>query len=120
MRKEPDMTQLEEMLAETKDLVTVKKVYGEPYQSNGVVFVPAASIRGGMGGGEGERSATTPAGQGGGMGISARPIGAYRIRGNDVDWVPAVDVTRVIVTGQIVAIVFLWVLRSILKARTRS
>jgi len=54
------------------------------------------------------------------MGISARPIGAYRIQGNDVDWVPAVDVTRVIVTGQIVAIVFLWVLRSILKARSRS
>jgi len=114
------MTGFDQLLSSGMDLMTVKKVYGEPYQSNGVVFVPAASIRGGMGGGEGERSETTPAGQGGGMGISARPIGAYRIHGNDVDWVPAVDVTRVIVTGQIVAIVFLWMLRSILKARSRA
>jgi hypothetical protein len=51
------------------------------------------------------------------MGISARPIGAYRIQGDEVEWVPAVDLTKVIVTGQIVVIVFLWVVRSILKSR---
>ena len=113
------MSQFEEMMTETKDLVTVKKVYGEPYQSNGVTFIPAASVRGGMGSGEGEGSATTPAGRGGGMGMTARPIGAYRIKGDDVDWVPAVDVSRVIVTGQLVAMVALLVIRSILKARAK-
>jgi uncharacterized spore protein YtfJ len=111
------MAGFDQLLSNGMDLMTVRRVYGEPYQSNGVVFVPAASIRGGMGGGEGEGSDTTPAGQGGGMGISARPIGAYRIQGDEVEWVPAVDLTKVIVTGQIVVIVFLWVVRSILKSR---
>lgn len=114
------MTQLEEMLSEAKDLVTVKKVYGEPYQSNGVTFIPAAAVRGGMGGGEGDGSESAPAGRGGGMGIAARPIGAYRIKGDDVAWVPAVDVSRVIFTGQIVAIVALLVIRSILSKRRKG
>jgi uncharacterized spore protein YtfJ len=113
------VTQLEEMLAETKDLLTVKKVFGEPYQSNGVTFIPAASVRGGMGSGEGEGSDTAPAGRGGGMGITARPIGAYRIKGDDVSWIPAVDVTRIITTGQVVVIVALLVMRSILRKRKR-
>lgn len=45
-------------------------------------------------------------------------VTAEGIEGDDVEWVPAVDGTRVMVTGQIVAIVLLWVLRSILKARS--
>lgn len=114
------MSQFEEIFTETQDLVTVKKVYGEPYQSNGVTLIPAASVRGGMGRGEGEGSGTTPAGRGGGMGISARPIGAYRIKGDDVVWVPAVDLSRIIVTGQLVAIVAMLVIRSILKIRAKK
>lgn len=114
------MSQFEEILTETKDLITVKKVYGEPYQSNGVTLIPAASIRGGMGSGEGEGSGTTPAGRGGGMGITARPIGAYRIKGDEVVWVPAIDLSRIIVTGQLVAIVAMLVIRSILKTRAKK
>lgn len=114
------VSQFEQMMTETKDLITVKKVFGEPYQSNGVTLIPAASVRGGMGSGEGEGSEHAPAGRGGGMGIAARPIGAYRIKGDDVVWVPAVDVSRVIVTGQMVAIVALLVIRSILKARSKK
>jgi len=114
------VSQFEEILAKTRDLVTVEKVYGAPYQSNGVTLIPAASVRGGMGSGEGEGSETAPAGRGAGMGITARPIGAFQIKGDDVVWVPAVDVSRVIVTGQMVAIVALLVLRSILKARRKA
>lgn len=111
------MSQFEDLLTETKDIVNVRKVFGEPYQSNGVTLIPAAAMRGGMGGGEGEGTDETPAGRGGGMGISARPIGAYRIKGDDVTWIPAVDLSRVIFTGQIVAIVALWAIRSILVRR---
>lgn len=114
------VSQFEDMFTETKDLVTVKKVYGEPYQSNGVTLIPAAAVRGGMGSGEGEGSGTAGAGRGGGMGISARPIGAYRIKGDDVVWVPAVDLSRIIVTGQLVAIVAMLVIRSILKTRAKK
>lgn len=60
---------------------------------------------------------TPPAGRGSGMGVSARPIGAYRIKGDQVAWIPAVDVSRIVVTGQVVAIVALLVLRSVLRRR---
>lgn len=113
------MSQYEELLAEAKDVITVKKVFGEPYQSNGVTMIPAAAVRGGFGSGEGEGTPTSPAGRGGGMGVSGRPIGAYQIKGDQVTWIPAVDVSRVIFTGQIMAIVALLVVRSILKSRKR-
>ncbi|HJQ78188.1 MAG TPA: spore germination protein GerW family protein [Acidimicrobiia bacterium] len=112
------MSQFEDLLADAKEVITVRKVYGDPYQSNGVTVIPAASVRGGFGSGEGEGSATTPAGRGGGMGMSGRPIGAYQIKGDQVTWIPAVDVSRVIFTGQIMAIVAMLVIRSILKRRT--
>lgn len=114
------MSEFDQWIAEAKDVMTVRKVFGEPYQSNGVTVIPAASIRGGVGGGEGEASATTPAGRGGGMGISARPIGVYEIRGDKVIWVPAIDLTRIIFTGQVVVITALLVLRSALRRRKRG
>lgn len=112
------MSQIDDLLAGAKDTITVKRVYGDPYQSdNGVTVIPAASLRGGFGGGEGEGSGDTPAGRGGGMGISARPIGVYQIKGDQVTWVPAVDVSRIVVMGQVVVIVAMLVLRSVLRRR---
>jgi len=111
------MNQFDELLAQAKDTITVKRVYGEPYQSNGVTVIPAAALRGGFGGGEGDGSEDTPAGRGGGMGISARPIGVYQIKGDEVAWVPAVDISRIIVMGQVVAIVAMLVVRSVLRRR---
>jgi hypothetical protein len=37
--------------------------------------------------------------------MPARPVGAYRIRGDEVTWVAAVDTTRVIILSQVLAIV---------------
>jgi uncharacterized spore protein YtfJ len=34
-----------------RDAVTVKRVFGEPYQKNGVTVIPAAKVMGGGGGG---------------------------------------------------------------------
>lgn len=47
--------------------------------------------------------------------MRATPAGVYVIRDGAVDWEPAVDMGRVILVGQLVAIVALLVLRSILK-----
>lgn len=113
------MKGIDEILADAQDVMTVKRVYGEPYQQNGVTFIPAAAIRGGAGGGEGDPSESTPGGRGGGMGMTARPVGAYQIRGDEVVWIPAADVTKFVVTGQIVAIVFLLVIRSIARKRSK-
>jgi uncharacterized spore protein YtfJ len=109
---------LDELLTEARDTMTVKRVFGEPYEKNGVTFIPAAAIRGGGGGGEGEEGGNR-AGSGGGFGVIARPVGAYTIEGDTVTWVPAADTTRVILMGQTIAIVALLVLRSVLKKRRK-
>lgn len=51
--------------------------------------------------------------------MSARPVGAYQIKDDEVAWVPAADTTRVIIVAEIVAIVALLVMRSILKRGRR-
>jgi uncharacterized spore protein YtfJ len=110
-----------ELMQEARDALTVKRVFGEPYERNGVTVIPAASIRGGAGGGRGEGA--TPdgtgsgSGSGGGFGLTAKPAGVYVIDGTTVRWQPAVDVNRIILGGQIVAIVFLVVLRGVLRRR---
>lgn len=111
----------DELIAKATDTMTVKRVYGEPHQENGVTFIPAASIRGGFGAGEGEGEGEggegSGSGQGGGGGVAARPVGAFRITGDSVTWVPAVDVTRVIMMSQLVGIVALFVIRSVLRRK---
>lgn len=114
------MSKIDEVIAEARDSITVRRVYGDPYEKDGVTLIPAAAVRGGAGGGEGESGENQPSGSGGGFGVTARPVGAYTIRGDQVTWVPAADTTRVIVIGEVVAIVALLVLRSILKRRSRS
>jgi uncharacterized spore protein YtfJ len=114
------MKTFDEILTVAQDAITVKRVYGEPYQQNGVTFIPAAAVRGGGGGGEGDPTENTPGGRGGGLGISARPVGAYQITGDEVSWVPAPDITKVIISSQIVAIVALLVIRSIVRKRSKT
>ncbi len=110
---------LDEVLTQSQDTFTVRRVFGEPYERNGVTFIPAAAIRGGGGGGEGEEQEGSRSGAGGGFGVIARPVGAYTIKGDTVQWIPAADTTRVILSGQLVAVVGLLVLRSILRKRLK-
>ena len=43
-----------ELMQQTRDAMTVKRVFGEPYERNGITILPVANIRGGAGGGQGE------------------------------------------------------------------
>lgn len=90
---------LEETIAGYRDVMTVKRVFGEPYQQNGVTIIPAASVLGGGGGGQGEtpRESGLDRGSGTGFGLAARPAGAYIIRGDEVKWQPAIDVNRLVI-----------------------
>jgi uncharacterized spore protein YtfJ len=113
-----------DVIAQAKDTLTVKRVFGDPYERNGITVIPAAKVRGGGGGGEGEgqrggdaAESGTGSGSGGGFGVTAKPAGAYVIDGDRVRWQPALDVNRIIVGGQIVAVVLLLVLRSIFRNR---
>jgi uncharacterized spore protein YtfJ len=106
---------VKETIEAARDSLTVRRVYGEPYERNGVTVIPAASVQGGGGGGSGDE----PDGKtgGGGFGLRARPVGAYVIRGEQVRWEPAFDLNRAILGGQMVALVALLVLRSIQRRR---
>lgn len=103
---------VQELLSQVTDKVTVSRVFGEPIERDGALFIPAAKVRGGGGGG-----GDTEGNGGAGFGITAKPAGMYVIRDGKATWQPALDVNRVILGGQIVAIVALLVLRSILKRR---
>ena len=85
------MPNVDEILKGARDAMTVKRVYGEPIETDGVTVVPAAAVRGGGGGGGDEED-----NGGGGFGLAARPVGAYVVEGKTVRWVPAIDVSRML------------------------
>ena len=102
-------------ISQARDALTVKRVFGDPYERDGVTVIPVARVQGGAGGGGGE--GTDGKGGGSGFGLSARPAGVFVIRRGDVEFRPAVDVNRAILGGQVLAVVGLLVFRSIAKAR---
>jgi uncharacterized spore protein YtfJ len=115
-------------IAHTIESNTSRRAYGEPVTIGEVTVIPAARVtgRGGGGGGggvdsdhPGNQQQRSGEGSGGGLMQSARPVGALVVRGSEVSWRPALDVNRIILGGQIVAIVGLLVLRSFLKSRKR-
>jgi uncharacterized spore protein YtfJ len=99
------MVKVDELIEGARDAITVKRVYGDPVQENGVTLIPAASVRGGGGGG-----GDTEGNGGSGFGLTASPVGAYVIKGDEVSWKPAVNPNRMILGWQIVAAlaVFAW------------
>jgi uncharacterized spore protein YtfJ len=87
-----------------------------PYETDGVTVIAAATVAGGAGGGGG-RDERGQEGEGGGLGVSARPAGAYVIKDGRVWWRPAVDVNRLFATVGAVAIAYLFTRVRIEKAR---
>ena len=85
-----------------------------------MTVIPTARVRGGGGGGGAEANGEDGAGSGGGFGLDARPVGAFIIKGDEVTWLPAIDVNRIIIGAQIVAIIALLSWRSVAKARAKN
>ena len=110
--------QLEELISGARDVVSVKRVYGEPYEKNGLTVIPAATVRGGGGGGMGDSEAGDSGG-GGGFGLMARPSGAWIVENGDATWKPAVDVNRIVLGGQVIMLAAILVTGRILLARSR-
>jgi uncharacterized spore protein YtfJ len=121
------MLNLETIVDRVDDTLTARRVFGEPVVKNGTTVIPVARIMGGAGGGEGP-TPTTAAGEAGtetkpvtsgglGFGMAARPAGVYVIQEDRVRWIPALDVNRVVMGMQVVAIVLILTIRSIARAR---
>ena len=106
---------VKETIEAAQDSLTARRVYGEPYERNGVVVIPAAAVQGGGGGGGSERGENSDGGSG--FGLTARPVGAYVIRGDDVGWQPAFDLTRTILGCQLVALAAIWLTHRRLRRR---
>jgi uncharacterized spore protein YtfJ len=105
------------------DNLSVRRAFGEAYEKDGMLIIPVAIVAGGGGGGTGHNrrgdqaagpdsppdaaDAADPADAahdrtpqdsgrteaGGGFGGLVLPSGAYVVNGDQVRWVPAVDVT---------------------------
>jgi uncharacterized spore protein YtfJ len=94
------------------------RVFGDPVTQDGVTVLPVAKVSGGGGGGGGTASEEPlQTGQGGGFGVTARPLGVFIIKDGQVGWRPALDLNKVIIGGQIVAVVALLTLRALLRRR---
>jgi len=93
----------------TRDALSVRRVFGEPYTIGDATIIPVARVAGGAGGGGGEgqndkeeaSEGATGSGFGGGFGIGAYPVGVYEVVGGEATWKPAVDINRVIKGGQV-------------------
>jgi uncharacterized spore protein YtfJ len=107
-----------EAVTQIPDSLTARRVFGKPYERDGVTIIPAARLRGGGGGGggEGQRPGSngtaqeTGSGSGLGFAVGAAPVGAYVIANGKVRWRPALDVTSMILRAQTGLIVLLLLL----------
>jgi uncharacterized spore protein YtfJ len=109
--------EVETLLAQVADNLSVRRAFGTAYEKDDMLIIPVAIVAGGGGGGTGRNRRGDPAagpesppeaaaatqggtpqdsvrtGAGGGFGGLVLPSGAYVVKGDQVRWVPAVDVT---------------------------
>ena len=124
-----------EVLDQARDAMTVKRVFGDPYEKGGLTVIPVANVMGGAGAGGGtgvgvrpvgadaeagedDEDAAEGAGESGygmGYGLRASPAGVYIIKGGAVEWKPALDANGLALQRAGVMIVGLLVLRSIVR-----
>jgi len=96
---------VDELLSGARDAISVRRVFGDPIEHDGVMVVPVAKVGGGGGGGSDNDN-----NGGGGFGLGAKPVGVYVIRDGQVSWRPTVDPVRV-------ALVVVAALALLLRAR---
>jgi uncharacterized spore protein YtfJ len=123
---------VKELLARVGENLSVSRSFGTAYKKDGLLIIPVAVVAGGGGGGGSEVASShidsveaqalpddelhreeTPTGSGGGFGGVVLPIGAYVVKGEEVSWVPAVNVT-------LIALAALSVLRMLIRSTRRS
>jgi uncharacterized spore protein YtfJ len=133
---------VENILAKASENLSVRRAFGTAYEKDGMLIIPVALVAGGGGGGtstartrggdsaaRADGPAADPAGHdvapqdaapqdagrpdaGGGFGGLVLPAGVYVVKGDQVRWVPAVDVT-------IVALASLGAVRVLARTWTR-
>ena len=126
------------LLEKVSDNLSVRRAFGTAYEKDGMLIIPVAIVAGGGGAGtararrgnlagpdglaEEDSAAHDAAPQapgqmdaGGGFGGLVLPAGVYVVKGDQVRWVPAVDVTIVVLASLSLA----WVLARTWARRPR-
>lgn len=103
-----------EAILKARDALTVERVFGTPYETDGVTVIPAAIVIGGGGGGNGH-DPHGQEGESGGFGLISRPAGAYVIKDGQVRWRPAVDVNRAVLVAGALGVA--WLVRKVRPGR---
>src|SRR5437899_11784836 len=80
---------VQSLVAQARDALSVERVFGTPYEKDGIAVVPVANVRGGGGGGGG------PTGGGGG-GLQAGPAAPLVLPNGSVRRQPVAEVHRVL------------------------
>jgi uncharacterized spore protein YtfJ len=104
-----------ELIKGAREALSVRQVFGDPVERDGVTIIPAATVIGGGGGGggegadqpengDGETEPQRQSGFGTGFGGVMWPAGAFEIREGRVTWRPAIDLTRVLLMALTLAI----------------
>jgi uncharacterized spore protein YtfJ len=114
------MDQGRRLLDRLSEAASVRRAFGDPVERDGSVIIPVARVIGGGGGGEGgQPGAEGEQGYGGGFGLRVSPVGVFVVREDSVTWQPAVDVSRIVLGGQILGAIVLFTIRSMLRRRAR-
>lgn len=92
---------LDTLLQGHRDAISVRRIYGDPVETDGVTVVPAATVFGGTGGG-----GDAEGNGGAGFGLAGRPAGAWVIREGEVEWKAAIDVNRLAVFAFLLGVAF--------------
>ena len=105
----------------TRDALNVRRVFGDPYEVDGVVVIPVARVAGGAGGGGGSGTNDDESGKGfgTGFGMNVRGIGVYQVRNGEVVWKPAIDAMRLARGGQALAGLLMVCLTLVFLRRSR-
>jgi len=88
----------QQVLSGAQDVLTARRVFGDPIERDGSLILPVAVVGGGGGGGGRTDQ------EGAGFGLKARPAGVFVLRDGDATWRPALDLNKVIIGGQIVGL----------------
>lgn len=108
-----------ELLSQVAENLSVHRAFGTAYEKNGFLVIPVALVAGGGGGGEGtgpeadDDHGRVPSGSGGGFGGLVLPMGAYVVKDETVRFVPAIDVTLIVLASLSLA-------RLLIRSRARN
>lgn len=94
---EDEQSRDEQLLADLARNLGPNQVFGPVAQQGGTTLVPVAQVR--AGGGFGGKKKPV----GGGGNIVAKPVGAWAVTADGVEWHAAVSVNRVVLGGQLAA-----------------